>query len=154
MSTGPDGADARAGAIDQSLHIDVVDTIEGFDRLRDAWDRLLLGGTWHTPFHSFEWCRLVREHLVQQSVEKVGQQQQEADRCETVVQQRVAETGQRRAAVARNRRKIDALQDDLRQWRIERERELDDQQDEESEDLTTAAWVAAQQAAGAQEREP
>jgi CelD/BcsL family acetyltransferase involved in cellulose biosynthesis len=64
VSAGPDSADARAGAIDQSLHIDVVDTVEGFDRLRDVWDRLLLGATWHTPFHSFEWCRLACEHLV------------------------------------------------------------------------------------------
>jgi hypothetical protein len=94
---------------------------------------------------------MLREHVVQSKKEKVAQQQQEADRCQAEVRQRGQDVKARQADVTRNRTKIDHLNDDLRQWQLDREKAQDDEQDEETEDLSAVAWLAARANANAAE---
>lgn len=78
---------------------------------------------------------LARQHLGQMLKAQVVQKQTDVTRRAAETVQRQADLGARRAAVARNRRKIDALGVDLAKVLADLERAADDVQDEEAEEL-------------------
>jgi hypothetical protein len=90
---------------------------------------------------------LLREHLTAVEKEKVVRQQGEVDQCDAALMQRRRELGERRVERGRNLRKIETLQEDLRRWRDERQREQDDGMDEEAEEAATSRLAMARGAA-------
>lgn len=95
----------------------------------------------------------VREHLAEVMKGQVAQRQQEVERCNAALDHCRQELGERRAAVMRNRQKIEALKEDIAALLRARQQEDDDQQDEEAEEAAITRLLKARtddEAEGAQ----
>jgi len=86
---------------------------------------------------------LLREHVAATRKSEVVFKQQDVERCDGTLNQRVDELRARRGELARHRQKIDALAGDIARLEATRQQEDDDRQDEEAEEAAVSRLRAA-----------
>jgi Bacterial type III secretion protein (HrpB7) len=91
-----------------------------------------------------------RRHMIDVMQGKVVEAQAEVQRCAAETARMAQAVRDRRSDAARNRQKVDALGNDIKQVLVLRQQAEDDEQDEEAEETAISRMIAATRAAAAQ----